>query len=310
MTDELHFEKTQPMHRYLTAPLAHIGEWTRYFTNAEIPVFASTVRELAALNEIEDDVDANMLTPVIQADPLMSLKLMRWVASLRKSGDRTDTESITSSLVFVGIGPFFRAFRAQYSVEDWLSDQPRALQGLQFLLHRSERAGQFALAFALHRGDMDATIIHHAAFLHDFVEMLLWIHAPTLAVAIHDAQAADPTLRTSAIQREVLGIEAIDLRQALMQLWHLPQLLVQMSDDRHADRPNVQCVVLAERVARHSSHGWDNPALPDDYDEVAALLNASPRVVPSFLRKIDHPILEATKVRGLMTLDEEDGCRM
>jgi hypothetical protein len=35
----------------------------------------------------------------------------------------------------------------------------------------------------------------------------------------------------------------------------------------------VRNVQLAIRVARHSALGWDNPALPDDVDEVAALLN-------------------------------------
>ena len=287
---------TQPMHNYLTSPLPHIVAWTRYFANAEIPVLACTAQALEELREKEDDVDANMLTPIIQADPFMSLKLISWVATSRMSGISTETESITASLVLMGISPFFRQFQAQITVEDWLSNQPRALQGLQKLLTRSERAGQFALGFAIHRGDTDATVIHQAAFLHDFAEMLLWIHAPTLAVAIHDAQESDSTLRSATIQREVLGIEINDLRQALMKLWHFPELLVNISDDRHAERAHVKCVVFAERLARHTAEGWDNAALPDDYADIAQLLNASPRVVPSFLHKIDHPILAATRI--------------
>jgi hypothetical protein len=81
-----------------------------------------------------------------------------------------------------------------------------------------------------------------------------------------------------------------------MKLWRLPELLINISDDRHAERANVQCVVLAARLARHSANGWDNAALPDDYEAVARLLNASVRVVPNFLRKIDHPILEAAQL--------------
>jgi len=49
----------------------------------------------------------------------------------------------------------------------------------------------------------------------------------------------------------------------------------------------VRNVVLAVRLARHSAHGWDNPALPDDMDDIAQLLNASPRVALAFLHKID-----------------------
>lgn len=282
-----------PPPSYLSAPLPHIGAWTQYFLQAEIPVLAATARALEELRAIEDDVDANMLTAVIQIDPLMTLKLLSRMANMRRPGGNTETESITTALVLMGIGPFFRHFGPQRTVEDWLADQPRALEGLRDLLIRAERGGQFALGFAIHRADTDATIIHQAAFLHDFAEMLVWIHAPTLMLKIRDAQAADTTLRSSAIQREVLGIEISDLRQSLMKLWRLPELLVNISDERHTERANVQCVVLAVRLARHTANGWDNAALPDDYADIARLLNAAPRVIPSFLHKIDHPILEA-----------------
>ncbi len=278
---------------YLTTPLPHIGAWTHYFLNAEIPIMATTARAIEELRANEDDVDANMLTAVIQVDPLMTLKLLSRMASLRRPGSNTETESITTSLVLMGISPFFRHFGPQRTVEDWLADQPEALQGLQSLLIRAERAGQFALGFAVHRADTDATIIHQAAFLNDFAEILLWLHAPTLMLKIQQAQAADSTLRSNIIQREVLGVEISDLRQALMNLWHLPELLIHISDERHAERSNVQCVVLAVRLARHSALGWDNAALPDDYEDIAKLLNASARIIPAFLKKIDHPILEA-----------------
>jgi HD-like signal output (HDOD) protein len=287
-------QPTAPVH--LSAPLPHIGAWTHYLMNAEIPVLAATADGLEKLRAKEDDVDANMLTAVIQSDPLMTLKLLSRMAALRRPGSDTETESVTTSLVLMGIGPFFRHFGPQGKVEIWLADQPQALQGLQALLTRAERAGQFALAFALHRGDTDATLIHQAAFLNDFAEILMWIYAPALMVKIQTAQEADTSLRSSAIQREVLGVQISDLRQSLMKLWRLPELLVNISDERHAERANVKSVVLAVRVARHSAHGWDNAALPDDYEEIAALLNASPRIIPSFLQKIDHPMLEATSM--------------
>ncbi|MDD2879833.1 MAG: HDOD domain-containing protein [Rhodoferax sp.] len=287
-----------PAPSYLRAPLPHMGAWTQYLLQAEIPVLAATARALEELRAKEDDVDANMLTAVIQIDPLMTLKLLSRMASMRRPGGTTETESITTALVLMGIGPFFRFFGPQRTVEDWLADQPQAQQGLHELLIRAERGGQFALGFAIHRADTDATIIHQAAFLHDFAEMLVWIHAPTLMIKIRDAQAVDTTLRSSIIQREVLGIEISDLRQSLMKLWRLPELLVSISDERHTERANVQCVVLAVRLARHTANGWDNAALPDDYTDIAQLLNASPRVIPSFLHKIDHPILEAATLGG------------
>lgn len=289
MTDLPPPEARPPPPPHLSAPLRDLAAWTRYFRDAEIPVLAATSRALEELRANEDDVDAGMLNAVIQTDPLMTLKVLAHVSGKRRAGDVTETETITSSLVMMGISPFFRNFRLQPTIEDRLHDQPLALQGLLELLKRAERAGHFAAGFAVHRGDMDAGVIHLAAMLHDFAEMLMWCHAPTLELKIRAAQRADPTLRTASIQRSVLNIELDDLRQALMKMCRLPELLVRLSDGRHPDHANVRNVVLAVRLARHTMHGWDNAALPDDIDDIAALLNASPRVTLAFLHKIDHP---------------------
>lgn len=273
---------------YLSEPLHDLAAWVRYFRGAEIPVLAETAEALEELRAIEDDVDAGMLSSFIQNDPLMSLKLLADVAAKRRPDAATDTETITSALLMMGITPFFNSFGMQPTVEVRLHDQPLALDGLRESLKRSERAGRFALGFAVHRGDMDAGVIQLAAFLHDFAELLLWCHAPGLALKIRETQRANPEQRTASIQLGVLNIELDDLRQALMKLWHLPELLVRISDGRHADHPSVRNVQLAVRLARHSMLGWDNAALPDDIDDIAALLNASPRIALAFVHKIDE----------------------
>lgn len=274
----------------LTHALPDLPAWTHYCTTAEIPVMAETAQALEALRPNEDDVDAAMLAKIIQNDPLMVIKVLAHVASKRRPGvhvlDSSKTETITGALVMLGIAPFFRHFGPQPTVEDRLGDQPQALAAVLELLQRAERARLFALGFAVHRADMDVDVILHAAFLHDFAEMLLWCHAPTLALTIQAAQQADPALRSATIQQTVLNIELDDLAQQLMRQWRLPALLVRISDTRHAEQANVLNVVLAVRVARHTLHGWDNPALPDDVEAIAALLNATPRVALAYLHKI------------------------
>jgi hypothetical protein len=41
----------------------------------------------------------------------------------------------------------------------------------------------------------------------------------------------------------------------------------------------VQNVLLAANLARHAAHGWKDPALRDDYEQIAKLLNQSPEWV-------------------------------
>ncbi|CAN5884518.1 hypothetical protein BH11PSE8_BH11PSE8_18880 [soil metagenome] len=266
---------TSPPAPMLTQPLRNLAAWVAYFHAVDIPVLASTAESLEALRANEDQVDANGLGEMISHDPLMTLKVLAYAATHRPARVVTDSETVTSALVMMGIPPFFKAFGTQPSVEDRLASHPDALDGLQQTLRRAHRGANFALGFAVHRMDPDAAVIHAAALLHDFAEMLMWCHAPALALRMRDAQRLDPARRSVASQLAVLGIELADLQQALMRSWRLPELLVRISDDRHAEQPGVKNVALAIRLARHTANGWDNPAIPDDVAEIAALLNLS-----------------------------------
>lgn len=275
---------------FLTTPLADLAAWVYHFQQTEIPVLQSSATRLEALRALdeEDKVDAGMLGTLIESDPFFTVKVMAFVATKRRHSDSTETETVTSALVMIGISPFFRAFGPQPTVEHLLRDQPEALVGVQRLLLRAERAAHFATAFAIHRRDHDVAVIRQAAFIHDFAELLMWCHAPTLELDIHAKQCENPTLRSAPLQRFVFHIELNDLRHALMKLWRLPELLVRISDEKHADHPTVRNVVLAVRLARHTQNGWDNAALPDDFHDIAELLHVSERTARGFVYKVDQ----------------------
>ena len=270
----------------ISRALPDLRAWTAHFLAAPLPVLADTAEGLESYRANEDAVDAHLLAEAVSADPLMSLKLMAHVASVRSQHSTSDPETVTAALVMLGISPFFRAFGPQTTVDEHLRGHPGALQGLDEVLRRARRSAAFALAFAVHRMDHDAQVIHAAAQLHDFAEMLLWLHAPALALQIAERQRLDPTLRSAVIQRELLHIELQDLQQALMRAWRLPELLVQISDERQAGSAQVRNVLLAVRLARHTAQGWDNPALPDDVRDIAALLNLGETPTLSLLQDI------------------------
>lgn len=272
---------------YLTQAPHDVAAWVDCLQQREIPVLASSIEAIADLAANEDAVDAHLLSNTLGDDPLMVLKLLRHVAERRSSRATADVETITAAIVLLGIPPFFRAFGDLAAVEERLAGHPEALAGLQAVLRRAHRAARFALGFAVHRFDHDATVIHEAALLHDFAEMLLWAHAPALALDITHRLRADSTLRSAETQRAVLHVTLSDLQQALMKAWRLPELLVRISDDHASTSPQVRNVQLAIRLARHTAQGWDNAALPDDIDEIAALLNMGREPTLALLHEID-----------------------
>jgi len=261
--------------------------WARWFQQREIPVLATTAAALEDLREIEDDVDARRIAEVVGRDPLMTLKVLIHASTQGSNRRLTDAETVVEALVLMGITPFFRAFGPQPTIEDHLAGHAEALAGLARVMRRADRAARFAASFAIHRGDHDAVVLHEAAQLHDFTEMLLWLHAPELALELQRRQLADPDLRSATVQRDVLHAELNDVQHVLMKVWHLPEMLVRITDDRHAENSQVRNVLLAIRVARHSTEGWDNPALPDDVRDIAALLQLGLEPARQLLRDID-----------------------
>lgn len=271
----------------LVRPLADLAAWTSHFRRAQIPVLRETLDALDALRANEERTDANSIGEMIGGDPLMTLKVLAYASDHRGRSVVTAPETVIAALVMMGIPPFFRAFAAPVAVEDRLAGSPEALAGLQRVLRRAHRGARFALAFAIHRTDPHAATVHAAALLHEFAEMLLWCHAPRLALRICAMQDADPTLRSSVAQRGVLRIELDELQQALVAAWRLPTLLAETSQEPQVGQSGARAVALGSRLARHTAAGWDNAAVPDDVTEVAAFLNLSPAAALKLVMELD-----------------------
>lgn len=271
-------------------PLPTLQDWIDALAEADIPVLPDTVfgiAELQALEEAKGNVDARLVTHDLGHDPLMTLKVLAHVSRYCTRLSIEPPETLTGAILMLGIGPFFEAFSQPVGIDTWLADHPKAVEGLQLVLRRSRRAAHFAYSFALHRQDEDAAVIHEAALLHGFAEMMLWCHAPLLAQEIARRLEADHTLRSADVQKDVLGVEISDLSQGLMRRWQLPDLLIRTMDDRHARHPQVRTVMLAVRIARHTQYGWleahAHAALPDDVADLAQLLTLSDEAA---LRKV------------------------
>ncbi|MCC7151824.1 MAG: HDOD domain-containing protein [Rubrivivax sp.] len=274
---------------FLHTPPRDVAAWVAAFDVATLPILASSVATLEELSLNEDAVDAHMLAQALSDDPLFAIKVFAHLAQRRRGRDGGDAETLTQALVMLGITPFFRDFPAQSTVDEHLAEWPQALDGFNAVLARSHRAARFALAFAVQRMDRDNAVLYGAALLHDFAELLLWLRAPVLAIEIARRQRADSTLRSAAVQLQLLNVQLADLQHALMNEWHLPRVLIDFADaKREATSPQARNVHLAIRLARHTAAGWDNAALADDVRDIAALLHMAPDPTLALLQDIDE----------------------
>lgn len=255
--------------------LPAVGDYVTYLSGAEIPVLRATQRQLDQAHAQIDRITRNELSAILLRDPLMAVKVLAYIQPMHGKSLRGDISTLGGAVMMLGIEPFFRRFSELPVLEDRLASQPEVLLGMLQTIRRGQRAAAFARDWAIWRHDLNVEEVVIAALLHDIAELLLWSFAPLLMLEIRRLQAANPQLRSVVAQRAVLGITAQELQFALCQSWQLPELLRQLMDDQKADHPRVRNVALAVNVARHSSRGWDNPAIPDDVRALAALLNIS-----------------------------------
>lgn len=257
-------------------PLPDLAVCRDSLKQADIPVPAAAAAALERLREAEQaregSVDANRIGETLGRDPLMTLRVLVHSARRRPPGRLGDPQTVTAAVVMMGIPPFFREFGAQPTVEQRLAGRPQALACLGAALARADRAASLALAFAAQRGDADAGLIHQAALLHDFAGLLLWCHAPELALAVERQRDAE---RAAALAARELADGCIapgplaELQWSLADAWRLPVLLRRPQRERDALRPRSRCVALAVRLCWGDDGG---EAAAGALAEVASLL--------------------------------------
>ena len=248
--------------------------WAYLLGSAEIPVLQRTIEELARLRADEDKLTARDISRVLLHDPLFTLRVLLYLQAHRRPTQVTDITTVEHALMMLGVTPFFEQFAQLPSVEDKLAEYPQALAGLMEVMSRAHCAALYARDWAAVRHDIKADEVAIAALLHDLAEMLLWCFAPELALRILNMLRANKAMRTRDAQQTVLGFRILELQHALMLEWKLATMLQSLMEDTHSATPARQMnVALAVNLARHSAHGWDNPALPDDYAAIQKLLN-------------------------------------
>ncbi|MBK6357164.1 MAG: HDOD domain-containing protein [Betaproteobacteria bacterium] len=256
-------------------PFPGVAPWVDHFKTIEVPILRHTAQQLDELRDTADTINTRKLASVIAHDPLMTLRLFQYMQANRSRSQSADITTIERALVMIGTQNFYNSIRNPPILEQQLKGYPKAMLGLLKVIARSRTASQWARDWALQRQNVSFDEIAMAALLHDLVEILMWCFAPNLAIRAKERLASEPGRRSSQIQQEVFGAPLDEIAVELIAHWGLPPLLCSLLKPADAEIANVRNVVLAVDLARHSANGWNDPALPDDYRAIEALLHMS-----------------------------------
>ena len=249
-----------------------LKSWVARLTQSELPVLKHTARDLTALRQDEMKQNARTVANVIARDPLMTVKLLRYLQRHKHRAQTTEAVQIEHALLMIGLDPFFNNVAAHPLAEEMFAAHAVALVPMLRVVQCSRRASEYAKDWAVLLHDLRYEEVRIAALLRDTAKILMWCFATGQMLEIHDLQLGDKTLRSSDVQEQVLGFTLFDLQKELALQWNLPGLLLTLMDDPRTQEPRVRIVALAVNLARHSANGWDDAALPDDYKDISDLL--------------------------------------
>ena len=253
-----------------------LADWVAYLGQADLPVLKHTARELERLRGNEALLNARNVADVVTDDPLMTVKLLRHLQTHKHRKQAYELVDVKQALLMMGLDAFSREVPAMPIAEGMLHGHLDALVHLLQTVRRAQRSAHYAYDWALRLHDLHAEEVHVSALLTHVAEMLMWCFNPGPMLEIKKRQHADPTLRSTEVQKAVLGFSGTDLQRQLTIEWQLPELLLNLMDPAQAKSTRVRNVMLAANLARHSAQGWDNAALPDDFRDIASLLRMEP----------------------------------
>ena len=261
-----------------------LADWLAFLGQADIPVLRQTARALERLRADQRLLNASSIANVVTDDPLMTVKLLRYMQAHKSRHQVQDLLDVKQMLLMMGLETFFREVPATSVAEDLFHSHPEALVYFLLTVRRAQRSAYYAADWAQRIHNLHTEEVKVSALLTHVTEMMMWCFNPLPMLDIRRRQALDKTRRSASVQQQVLGFSGIDLQRQVAIDWQLPELLLNLMDPNKSRLPQVRNVMLAVRLARHSANGWHDAALPDDFDDIAELLHMEPGKVMSLVK--------------------------
>ena len=261
-----------------------VAGWLALFAQADIPVLRKTAQALSRLRDDQRQLNASSIANVVTDDPLMTVKLLRYMQSHKSRHQMQELLDVKQMLMMMGMETFFREVQTTQIAEDQFHSHPDALVNFLLTVRRAQRAAYYATDWAQRIHNLHAEEIKVTALLTHVSEILMWSFNPAPMLDIRRRQAMDKSRRSKDVQVQVLGFAGVDLQRQLIIDWQLPELLSSLMNPEQSALLQVRNVNLAVRLARHSALGWHDAALPDDIHEIAELLHMEPGKVLSLVK--------------------------
>lgn len=231
-----------------------LAAWVKRLDQADLPALKANtglMRQLAA----DENVDMSRLATLIESDPGLTLRLMRYINNLRHKHLRSEITTVRNALMMLGLTHVQQIPQGLTSIEELDEvDSLRLRKHFSQALHAAYQARDWARITK----DLIADELYLAALLHNLGETLLNLHAPQEMARVRDLMQ-QKQMEANEAEYVVFGFSIDQLTLELARLWRLPSLLIDSLHGENAQHKRVLNVMLAAHVAKAAEQGWYSP---------------------------------------------------
>jgi HD-like signal output (HDOD) protein len=235
------------------------------------------LRQLAA----SDKADIGQMTNLIESDPGLTLRLMRYINSLSHKHLRSEITTVRHALMMLGID-HVQKFSEDIPTIEALDEniQQRLLHHFNRSFHAAYQARDWG------RLSRDAVIdeLYLGALLHNIGAILLELNAPEEMDRVREIMR-ETQKDSEEAEYVVFGFSLDQLTLELAKHWRLPSILTDALQSENAQQNRVFNVMLAAQLAKQVEHGWYKPATTRLLEQIADFMLADVASVATMVHK-------------------------
>ena len=231
--------------------------------NNTLPAFSKTADRLAQISGA-DDQNLSELSAIILNDPGMTSRILRASNSAYRVR-RGKTNSVSRAVVMLGVDEVKRICLGSALVEGLIENG--ATDKLVDEMARAFHAATQARMIAVQKGERNSEEIFIAALLKSLGPLMYWGASGDESEEF--LSQLDPKDRPpEEAEKELLGVELIELSEYIVDKWNLSSLLPTEDDEDPKRRERARRVALCTRLARRSNLGAESDYVTNMHEKL------------------------------------------
>lgn len=241
-----------------------LAAWVHKLDQSFLPALQANTAQLRQL-AANEKVDIGQMADIIESDPGLTLRLMRYINNLRHKHLRSEISTVRHALMMLGLD---HVQQIPQELPDLEEQSEEVQQRLRHHFNRSFHAAWQARAWALLARDSVADELYVAAMLHNLGEILMDLHQPQEMDRVHEMMR-EKKMKAEEAEYVVFGFSLDQLTLELAKHWQLPTILIDALQSENAQSNRVLNVMLAARLAEQVESGWYNLATTEIIEQLA-----------------------------------------